>query len=79
VCWWHLLPIKVAFASSRDIDVELYLESTKNLDLRVIEGVDKKHSNVEKGKTNMAWWLQRVAKGVFTRKGYGYYILSYIW
>jgi len=42
------------------------------LDLRVIDGVDRKPHNVAEGKTNMAWWLdpvQRVAKGLFMRKG----------
>jgi len=33
VSWWHLFPIDVAFAATKDVNLKLSLESTKIVDL----------------------------------------------
>jgi len=70
--WWHPLPINVAFAPTKDINIKVCLESSNILNLGIVERVYGEPSNVTKGKMNVARLLhpiQSVTKNLFIGKG----------
>ena len=64
--WWHFLPVKVTFASAKDIHLELGLEGLEVLYLGVIMDIEGKSINIGKGNTDVSIrfdMVKGVAKG----------------
>jgi len=61
--WGHLLPVEVAFTTSKYIYLELCLEGSEVLHLGVIVNIKGEASNVTKGKSDMPSGFDMV-KGV---------------
>jgi len=61
--WWHFLPVKVTFASTKDIHLELGLKGLEVLYLGVIMDIEGKSINIGKGNTDVSIRFDAV-KGV---------------
>ena len=64
--WWHFLPVKVAFAATKDIYLELGLEGPEVLYLGVIMDIEGKSINIGKGNMDVSTrfdTVEGVAKG----------------
>ncbi len=61
--WWHFLPVKVTFASTKDIHLELGLKGLEVLYLGVIVNIKQESINIGKGNPDVSIRFDTV-KGV---------------
>jgi len=70
--WWHLFPVEVAFATTKDVNIKLGLECPKVLHLCVVVDINRESGNITKGKADMSigfGMVKGIAKGLFVGKG----------
>jgi len=73
IAYWleAFFSVEVAFTATKYINLELSLESSEVLHLRVVMDIKREASNVAKGKADMSSgfsMVKRIAKGLFVRK-----------
>jgi len=60
ICKGGLIPVEVAFAAAKNVDIELSLEGLEVMNLGIVVGVHWKPSHIEEGKLDVAWRLSTV-------------------
>jgi len=69
--WWHVFPVKVAFTTTKDVNIKLSLESMEVVNLQVVVSINGKSGHIAEDKSDVArefGTVKRVTKGLIVRK-----------